>query len=292
MTLSLAWIRTVRESQELVFASDSRLRSGQAWDCCPKIMTLPRSDCLISFAGETDYAYPLMLQMARAIEFYPVSTDRKVDINLVKRRTIQVFNQMRSLIHDFPLPQTTADDPATGFIFGGYSWRRQRFQLWKLRYWPQSDAFGFQEVTNWPGQHGLKVIAIAGDAIEDAHDRLIALLAARGKLESGSLDMEPFEVLRDMIRSGEYPTIGGAPQVAKVYRYLQTQYFTVKWPISEGVPHALGRPALGYERFDAPSIDPDAPEIQSPRQTRIVSDPAVDVSTRDIDDTQSYDDDS
>jgi len=271
MTLSLAWIRTLNNIQELVFASDSRLRAGQAWDCCPKILTLPRSDCLISFAGETDYAYPLMLQMARAIDFYPVSSDRKADINAVKNHSLRVFNQMRDLIHDFPLPQTSADDPRTGFIFGGYSWRRQQFQIWKLIYRRQTDNFGFYEMPNWRGQAGIKVIAFAGDNIRDAHDRLISLLRERGKLEEGSFNMEPFEVLRDMIRSNEYPTIGGAPQVAKVYRYLQTQYFTVKWPTGQGEPYALGRPALDYEHFGAPAIDPDAPEIQSPWQTRIVS---------------------
>jgi hypothetical protein len=30
----------------------------------------------------------------------------------------------------------------------------------------------------------------------------------------------------------------------------------------------LGRPALNYERFEAPSIDPDAPEIQAHWQIR------------------------
>jgi len=288
MTLSLAWIRTVGNNQELIFASDSRLRAGQAWDCCPKIMTLPRTDCLISFAGETDYAYPLMFQMARAIEFYPMSSDRKIDVNAVKNHSIRVFNQMRNLIHDFPVPQTSAEDPRTGFIFGGYSWRRQKFQIWRLIYRPQIDAFSFYEAANWPGQVGIKVIAFAGDACKDAHDRLIALLRERGKLKTGNFNMEPFEVLRDMIRSEQYPTIGGSPQVAKVYRYLQTQYFTVKWPTSDGAPYALGRPALDYERFGAPSIDPDSPEVQSPWQTRIISAhaPTIDDSLLEIDDIQ------
>lgn len=268
MTLSIAWIRNVGSVQELLFASDSRLRAGQAWDCCPKIMTLARSDCLISFAGETDYAYPLMLQMARAIEFYPASFDRRVDINVVKDHAVNIFNQMRHLIHDFPELQTTPGDPHTGFLFGGYSWREQQFRIWRLTYHPQIDAFKFQPTSNWPGQTGTKIITFAGDAIRDAHGRLIELLRDRGKLKSGNLDMEPFEVLRDMIRSTAYPTIGGAPQVAKVYRYLRTKYFAVRWPTSEGVPHALGRPALDYERFEAPVIDPDAPEIQARWQIR------------------------
>ncbi len=218
MTLSLAWIRSVGTVEELVFASDSRLRGGQVWDCCPKIMTLPRTDCLISFAGDTSYAYP--------------------------------------------------GDPATFFLFGGFSWRRQDFRIWTLHYDPSIDRFTFRPSSDWSGQRsGRKVVAFAGDAADDARERLIALLRQRRKLTSGGFDMEPFEVLRDMIRSGGYPTIGGAPQIAKVYKYMRTQFFAVRWPDNNGAPHALGRPALSYETFDAPIIDPDSPAMHAARQT-------------------------
>ncbi len=101
-------------------------------------------------------------------------------------------------------------------------------------------------------------MAFAGDVAEEAHDELINLLRRRRKLTGGGFDMEPFEVLRDMIRSGKYPSIGGAPQIAKVYKYMRTQFFAVQWPDNTGVPHILGRPALNYEIFE-PLIDPDAP---------------------------------
>jgi len=44
MTLCLAWIRAVDQTTELVIATDSRLRSGCAWDCGPKLLPMPRSD--------------------------------------------------------------------------------------------------------------------------------------------------------------------------------------------------------------------------------------------------------
>src|SRR5688500_4667415 len=77
VTLSLACVRNVGTVRALVFASDSRLRSGEAWDSCPKIFTLPRSDCLISFAGQTHYAYPLMLQMIQSSEVFRPSRSRR-----------------------------------------------------------------------------------------------------------------------------------------------------------------------------------------------------------------------
>ena len=204
--------------------------------------------------------------MIRSIDFYPPSVDRRTDIAVVKGNTLRVFNQMRGLIQDFPFGQEAPEDPATVFLFGGFSWRNQRFRIWKLHYDSDTDAFTYRPTNKWPGQTGMKVVAFAGDAIDDAHDRLVTILRERRKLTVGGFDMEPFEVLRDMIRSTDYPTIGGAPQVAKVYKYLRTQFFAVRWPDNSGVPHALGRPALGYERFEAPVIDPDAPSAHSSRQ--------------------------
>jgi hypothetical protein len=93
ITLSLAWIRSVGNTQELVFASDSRLRAGQAWDVAPKIFTLPRSDALISFAGATDYAYPLVVQMSQALGFFPASRDRRNYISVAKGIALTVFNE-------------------------------------------------------------------------------------------------------------------------------------------------------------------------------------------------------
>lgn len=263
MTLSMAWVRTVGSVSELVFASDSRLRGGHAWDCCPKIYALPRSDCLISFAGSTSFAYPLMIQMAHGISFFPASNDRRTDITAAKRIALDVFNQMRDLLHDFPTGQFGPGDPEVGFIFGGYSWKTGHFHIWSLHYDTSIDRFTFRPATPWAGSNGMKVLAITGDAVSEAKEQLVELLRKRNKLPSAGFDMEPFEVLRDMIRDGAHPSIGGSPQIAKVYRYMRTQHFAVSWPDSSGTPHAAGRPALSYEKFALPIIDPDAPALHA-----------------------------
>lgn len=64
MTVAVSWIRKVHNCEELVFISDSRLCGGHRWDECPKIMTMPREDCALCFAGNTDYAYPMMMQVS------------------------------------------------------------------------------------------------------------------------------------------------------------------------------------------------------------------------------------
>jgi hypothetical protein len=255
----MAWIRTLGETEELVFASDSRLRAGQAWDVAPKIMTLPRSDALISFAGGTDYAYPLMIQMAQAIGFFPASRDRRSDLSVARSIALKVFNDMRANIHDFPTGQTSPGDPGVRFIFGGYLWRQKRFQIWQLHYDASIDRFTFRPAKSWRGNNSQRTLVMIGDATKEAHTRLIKLLRDRNSLPGHGFDMEPFEVLRDMIRDESHPAIGGAPQLGKVYSFLHAQLFSVAWPDAQGVPHALGRPGLDFEIFDLPTIDPDAP---------------------------------
>jgi hypothetical protein len=53
MTVAIAWVRAIRDCEELLFVSDSRLSGdGRNLDVSPKILTLPRTDCAICFGGE------------------------------------------------------------------------------------------------------------------------------------------------------------------------------------------------------------------------------------------------
>ena len=77
-----------------------------------------------------------------------------------------------------------------------------------------------------------------------------------------TLDMQPLEVVRRMLRSQQYTTIGGPPQVVKVYKHMQAEAFVVPWEFEDGadaVRTLLGRPLLDYEALDAPAIDLDSP---------------------------------
>jgi len=69
MTLCVAWIRQVNDMEELVFATDSTLTGGEKWDHGIKLFELPRKDCLLSFAGSTARAYPLILNLVSSISF-------------------------------------------------------------------------------------------------------------------------------------------------------------------------------------------------------------------------------
>ncbi len=266
MTLSIAWVRSIGAGQELVMTSDSRLRRGRAWDVAPKILTLPRTDCAVCFAGDTDDAYPFMLSMASAIGDYPKSSSRGMDLYDVKGHTLRVFNHLRDFISDLPRGQIMPDPPEAEFIFGGYSWRRKKFAIWLLHYDGNIKRFTFRRASTWRGGAGNKAIIFAGDYVEEAKERLVSLLRTRGTLTTKGFDMEPFEVLRDMIRDGKHPLIGGAPQVLKVYEFMNTQPFAVFWPnrTSQSIT-LLGRPLLPYEVTSRLVLDPDTLHVHRPR---------------------------
>jgi hypothetical protein len=83
------------------------------------------------------------------------------------------------------------------------------------------------------------------------------LLIARGKSDN-QMNLEPVEVLADIIRSRSFPSIGGAPQVAKAYMHSNTRLFQVHWPLGDSSewPHVAGRPLLPGERSTLPAFDP------------------------------------
>jgi hypothetical protein len=178
--------------------------------------------------------------------------------------------------------------PEANFLFGGYSWVKKKFQIWSISY-RHGDKHFVADPARWltyskdrsriilrkkknsDGHENFGKIAFAGDQAPLAERLLLEKLNAR--IASGSaglkpLDMEPFEVIRDMLRDPNHSeTIGGAPQVVKVYQYMRTAPLGVYWPSkADGAVHLLGRACLPYERVDRWVLDPDTliSEVQPP----------------------------
>ena len=215
MTLGMAWVRNIGSICELVVASDSRLSGGQHWDANPKIIMLPRTDVVISFAGSTFDAYPLMLQAFNAIAVYEKARSRAVDIAELKGHLLRVFNRSREVISKLPCRQVTPDPADATFIMAGYSWRLKCFLIWKLHFDQNTNKYTFRPTRDWQGQKGAKKrIAFVGDtnAVSAAKASLVEKLRSSGRLTSGGLDMEPFEVLRDIIRSEKFPSVVVLPK--------------------------------------------------------------------------------
>jgi hypothetical protein len=256
MTLSVAFIRRLPERvqrEELVFASDSRLSGGQRLDHGTKIFELPRTDALLSFAGQIEYAYPFAHQLITAIRIYPRSADRRYPLGKARGHMLRVFEQMYRSIHGLPVGQLLPieGDPPVQFLFGGYIWHTKRFGIWYVDLDRIARTFRFRR--------GGRFFFIGDkDAVVEARRRTQQLLRVRGR-DSLTIDMEPFEVLRDIIREGRYAYVGGAPQVAKVYEHLNTQFFATVWSHNgKRIPHIFGRPVVGMETCSWPLFEPDA----------------------------------
>jgi hypothetical protein len=135
MTLAVAWERTTPTGSELVFASDSRLRSGGAWDAGPKIFRLPRTDALMAFAGETLWAYPIAFQTIATMDANDSSRSRYYDLSAARGLALR---SMDAMMRSGDAVTAHWDDIELEFLFGGWSWRDQEFLLWRI-YWSRGE---------------------------------------------------------------------------------------------------------------------------------------------------------
>lgn len=284
MTITVAWVRKVETIQELVVASDSRLSFGGRWDCCPKIIALPRNDAVLCFAGDTMYAYPVMLQAAAAVSQHARLRSRGMDLHHLKGHLLRILNGMVSLVHD--LPKGIDTSPETTFLLGGWSSKKGEFKVWLLHFDPKIKRFTFRPTSPWKGSNAKKVFAFTGDYEEDYKARLVSLLRSKGKLEGGGFDMEPLEVLRDMLRDGTYDKIGGAPQVMKVYTYSNCMPYAVFWPSNDpNQISLLGRPLLPYETSEYMVLDLDT--LKTTKHSKVTPNPPMEIAYQHDDQTIS-----
>ena len=155
-------------------------------------------------------------------------------------------------------------EPDALFVLAGYSWREKQFRIWTLYYDRSIGRFTFRPAGSWsgPGQEQ-KVVSFLGDKepIVAAKQLLAEKLRSKDRLTSGGLNMEPFEVLRDVIRSKKFPSVVGSPQLMKIYEHMNAVPLGVYWPdVGSGQITLLGRPLLDNEKIGWRVVDPDQPD--------------------------------
>ena len=192
-----------------------------------------------------------------------------MDLSDLKGHLVRVFNHSREFITGLPVNQRVPDTPKVEFQLCGYSWKYKNFSTWKLHFDENKGLFTFRRSRAWGGQdpETLKYVTYAGDedVVEKAKERLIEKLRATDKISSGSLDMEPFEVLRDLLREGQFSSIGGPIQMVKIYEHANAVPIGIYWPNKEaGAVSVLGRPLMNYEKTPWGVIDPDDPSRAFP----------------------------
>jgi len=192
---------------------------------------------------------------------------------------VKIFDEMAKLItSDIHVKGSPPDAaPAPQFLFGGYSWIKKEFVLWKIVFNRTAGRFVPREAewAHFPRLKGLRIsklgradrhlalgkIAFIGDQTATAKVALSREMTRRqlSGENISKIEMEPFDIIIGMLRdSNRSPSIGGAPQLAKVYQYVKNVSFPIYWPDKEsGKVFLQGRPCIGYERLDQKIVDPD-----------------------------------
>jgi hypothetical protein len=259
MTIALAWQGTRPDGREYLYmASDSRVRGGRTLDTCPKILPLPRSDCAICFAGDTNNTYPLMLQLWNAVAAHQPARERSLDIVTLKAHLLRVFTDLINSVKDSAYEFEPRD---AQFIFGGYSWRNRSFRLWTVYYAIDRHEFAAREAR---GFHSLLHCAtLIGDRARLFRSELVRALNARGE-QRMPVNLEPLTVLANVLRqAGEDDTIGGPPQFLRIAAHMNTRPFVVRWKDADTL---FGRKLFHYENVDYWTIDPFSLRITKPRK--------------------------
>jgi len=263
MTLCAAWIRNGTEGQELVFATDSRLRGGEAWDSGVKLFDLGREDCLLCFAGDTRRAYPLILHGLNSARFNTDWRNPRLDITDVLALLCRTFTDLcRTIDELLPGYSIHTVSAEAEFLFGGWSWRENHFGVWRVFY--SQSASGFTQEA-WHTDNPARVIIFLGDEVPSAEELLENELKTNRKQLRGALDMEPLQVVAQMSRDHSQQSIGGALQVAKVYASGHNEFFGILWPSSSnGEPYFMGRKLNVYDAPPMRFIDPDTAQFVDP----------------------------
>lgn len=275
MTITVSWTRNIGDTKELIMASDSRLSGGGGYiDICQKIFLLPRGDVVVGFCGTTSRAYPVILQVINYINNYSRALSRGMDINDLRGVIIKILNDFRQSYQLSDSLDIEDDDDSTLFILSGFSWKMKRFCIFTLHFDKKIYRYTFRPASSWGGQVNKKYekrLSVVGDYKDEFMSKLRSKLRDRGRLMSGGFDMEPFEVISEMLSDQVFTKrttqatgrIGGTPQIAKVYQYGSSLPFAVKW----GDPKKFflfGRRLLPFEKTLFPIIDAGNLEVHYP----------------------------
>ena len=265
MTLVAAWVRKFELSEELVIASDSRLTGGMRWDCCPKIFPLDREDSAICFAGTTNYAYPIIMQIHSMINMNFKLSSRAKDIYDLQNSIINIVNEMLEYRFEFS-SAPDAHNPDVDFLFAGYSWKYNHFMAWKYQYSLEEKTFSYQKIKTY--QNGYPFIFIGDKSESNTAKRTLLTQLRRNNNNDFKLDMEPFDILKSFIESDSCHSIGGPIQLVKIYKHLNCRPFNINFNDSKTL---LGRPLLPYEKNNFLTLDADTKKITDQDGNELIS---------------------
>ena len=264
MTITVAWIRRLKDTEELIVASDSRLRNQGAMNQCQKIFPLDRGDCCLGFCGSAQIAYPLFVQTASALNHHLKTRSRALDVSQLGGFVGKILNNLVHSWKDIKRSEKTEALEDTRIFFGGWSFEANRFLLGNFIY--REDKFNYHQEkmrTIFPWREKGKSLLFIGDYEEDYRRELASIMERKfGKAKKRGVhidilfDFEPVEALFNLLQSenaGSLTAIGGAPQMLKIYRYASCLPFVIR--TSEKKHFLFGRELFLWEKTENPILD-------------------------------------
>lgn len=258
MSLCIAWVRKNKDMEELCMIADSCFSGGQRFLAAPKIFPLSRNDCAIACAGATSYSFPVVEHIMKAVELNQKFRDRACDVAEFRHSILDITN--KCLIEEQE-PEFVDDGPDFSMIFAGYSWRLKKFCLWEIHY----DKY--QKKMNYTTPSTIKRVpfAVIGDMVSKVRHLLYQRLEADGVKDRGFVDMQPLDVLIQMIDDTDANTrsIGGYPQMVKIYPFMRVLPIGFRQTKNDkNIISYCGRPLLDYEIFPYPIYDLEEKKIR------------------------------
>ena len=254
MSLCIGWIRKTTLSEEVVLVADSCFSGGQRFMAAPKLFTSKRGDFAIACAGSTTYSFSIIEHIRQSFNCNEPISHRAYDFEDIIHNIVDITNE--TLCHEKEIIRN--DEIDFKMIVGGYSWKRKKAMLRIIEYSPRQKkyyAHVVQTIKKTP-------VAVIGDrdAVMPARLAIFNQLEADGVQIGGAINMQPLYVLMDFINNPKFTTIGGAPQLLKVYPYMKI----LPWGFRYGKDTSIyfyGRKILDYETFPYPIFNLETHDI-------------------------------
>jgi hypothetical protein len=213
----------------------------------------------MAMSGDATEAYVFLLHAINTCNLLDGNRSGRTDLGYLANRLRDAYMDLREHVEDLPGGQVVPDVPNLDVALYGWSWRHLAFEGYTFSY----DKHGGLV------RHPLDDLApnrpyplhLMGDAAKEARRRINDLRQARDRpvprrgdpdapsvAADAFLDWEPLEVLLDMTGDSSVRSVGGVPQVSRIYQYGEVEQFV--WRTEAGVDYFGGRPVQPAERFD------------------------------------------
>ncbi|WP_235575789.1 hypothetical protein, partial [Roseovarius tolerans] len=193
--------------------------------------------------------HPCIFQFQCMVKNYPRFSTGAAPISVAAKDFLAIVNQLHGLVDDRKLAQFHQ----TEFLLAGYDFATGEMYGKSIRYDEESNLYKRFDLGGIKSGQVQSTVGFAGDCYHDFFEGLGKKIA----LQKTELNYQPLETLNEIIsRQAIGSTIGGNPQIVKVYRHRNFLPYAVRQNGKADVT-LFGRPLLEYERTLYPIVTLD-----------------------------------